>query len=325
MALPGRRHRDGGRRVGLLRAPLALLVLAVALGSACGVRGGVAPPPPGGDPVVGPEDGAVLLAGGGDLEPRIWEEFLDLAGGSDARIVVIPTAGTRERYDDDWFVFQRLRESGAEHVEILHTRDPEEADSKGFVAPLKRADGVWITGGRQGRLVDAYLGTRTHDALEEVLDRGGVVGGTSAGASIQASYLVRGDPETNQTVMAEGYEEGFGLLNYTAIDQHLHARDRQRDLFKVVAAHPDHIGIGIDEGTAVVIRGDEATVVGRGEVLIYTHSVHPREPQRQVEGDRFDLGWRVPHPTVVPRRTDESEDRPDEEGAREERELEARL
>ena len=116
------------------------------------------------------------------------------------------------------------------NVTVLHTRDRAVADTEAFVAPLKTARGVWFGGGRQWRLVDAYMGTRTQREIEGVLARGGVVGGSSAGATIQGSYLVRGAREGNHIMMAKGYEEGFGYLRGVAIDQHLLVRGRQDDL-----------------------------------------------------------------------------------------------
>lgn len=304
MVSPGRRRRGGGRVAGLSGVSLAILVVALlSPASSCTWTGSGTEVP---SPVVGPRTGSLLLAGGGELGPEIWERFIHMAGGPGAHIVVIPTAGAQDRVDDDWRVLESLRRAGAGELSIVHTRDPDEADTDAFVKPLQDADGVWIPGGRQHRLVDAYLETRTHEALEELLRRGGVVGGTSAGASIQASYLVRGDPETNQTVMAEGYEEGFGFLSRAAVDQHLHARNRERDLWAVTSTHPDHLGIGIDEGTAVAVRGDRMEVVGRGKVLIYTYSVHPRPPQKLEAGGRYDLGYRQVLPSAPsPRRTDD--------------------
>jgi cyanophycinase len=164
------------------------------------------------------------VAGGGALGPEIWERFVELAGGPEARIVVIPTAGTDEIFPEDWSGFTPIRSAGASAIRVLHTRDREEADHPEFASLLQWATGVWIPGGRQWRLVDAYLHTRVHDELWALLDRNGVIGGTSAGASIQADFLVRGDPSTNQIMVADGYLEGFGFLVNTAIDQHLLAR-----------------------------------------------------------------------------------------------------
>src|SRR5262249_58119965 len=103
------------------------------------------------------------------------------------------------------------------NVTVRHTRDKAEADTEAFVAPLKTARGVWYDGGRQWRLVDSYFNTRTQRAIEAVLARGGVIGGSSARATIQGSYLGRGAREGNHSIMAKGYEQGFGFLQIVAI------------------------------------------------------------------------------------------------------------
>jgi cyanophycinase len=232
------------------------------------------------------------LAGGGDLGPEILKRFLELAGGPDAHIVVIPTAAAEEVFSSDWIGLAPLRALGASRLTILHTRDRRVADSEAFVAPLRAATGVWIPGGRQGRLVDAYLGTRTQQELASVLNRGGVVGGSSAGASIMASYLVRGGVETNAILMAPGYEQGFGLLRNAAVDQHLLTRNRITDLTLILEAHPELLGIGLDEGTALVVRGDLAEVVGRSIVTVYDDTDHPNAFTWLVPGNVYDLGER---------------------------------
>jgi cyanophycinase len=226
------------------------------------------------------------------LGPEIYARFLELAGGPDAEIVVIPTASAGESFDESWPELAALRDAGAAHVTVLHTRERRVADSEAFVAPLRTARAVWIMGGRQGRLVDAYLGTRTHRELRALLDRGGVVGGSSAGASIMASYLVRGAVETNEILMAPGYEEGFGFLANTAVDQHLIARGRVLDMMRILQQYPELLGIGIDEGTALVVHGDRAEAVGRSTVTLYDLS-DPTQMYLWLEaGDVYDLGAR---------------------------------
>jgi len=247
-------------------------------------------------PIVGHPVGTVVIAGGGTLGPEIWTCFVELAGGSAASIVVIPTASEEDEFAEDWSILESLRDAGAGSVTLLHTRDRDLADTDAFAAPLGEATGIWIPGGRQHRLVDAYLHTRVHDELFRLLDRGGVVGGSSAGASILASFLVRGDPETNQRVMSDEYLEGFGILEGTAIDQHLLARGRERDLWSVLERDPGLLGIGIDEGTALVIEGDLAEVVGVSQVLMYTSSETGLELMTLDEGDQFHLGIREPLP-----------------------------
>ena len=240
---------------------------------------------------VGPVSGSLVIVGGAMRDPAIIERFIQLAGGPHAPIVVIPTAGGGETYDQHYPGLRSFRDAGATDLTVLHTTDRDEANSEAFVGPLRRARGVWFPGGRQWRLADAYLDTRTHDELRGVLDRGGVVGGSSAGATILGSYLARGDTALN-TIMMGDHEVGFGFLRNVAIDQHLLRRNRQFDLIEVVEAHPDLLGIGLDEDTAIVVRGDEFEVIGRSYVVIYDHTRMLDSGGRFYflgAGDRYDL------------------------------------
>jgi cyanophycinase len=244
-------------------------------------------------PAVGPARGALLIAGGGALDADVMGRFIELAGGRNARIVVLPTAGTDDDFPEDWPGYRVFRDAGVRSVTVLHTRDRAVADTEQFIRPLRNATGVWIAGGRQWRLVDSYLGTRTVDALHAVLERDGVIGGTSAGASIQAGYMVRGAVEGNTIMMAPGYEQGFDFLRGTAIDQHLLARGREDDMLQVIERHPDLLGIGLDEGTAIVVTGDRAEVVGRGGVAFYNAVDRGPLPYYFLRtGDVFDLAGR---------------------------------
>ena len=190
---------------------------------------------------VGPARGALVIVGGAMQDPAIVERFVQLAGGPEAPIVVIPTAGGGDAYDRYYPGLRAFREAGATDLTVLHTTDREVADDPAFSAPLRQARGVWFPGGRQWRLADAYLDTLVHEEIAGVLRRGGVVGGSSAGATILGSYLARGDTATN-TVMMGDHEVGFGFLRDTAIDQHLLRRNRQFDLVEVIEAHPPPAG-----------------------------------------------------------------------------------
>jgi cyanophycinase len=236
----------------------------------------------------GPPKGTVLAAGGGNLGPEVLNRFIALAGGPDAPIVFIPTA--LDPQPPDLAEANVLRKAGAKNLTILHTTDRTVADSKTFVEPLRKARGVWFGGGRQWRLVDAYLNTRTLRELRAVLGRGGVIGGSSAGATILGSYLVRGARSGNQIMMAPGYEQGFGFLRGVAIDQHLLKRKRENDLVGVIKTHPALLGIGLDEGTAIIVQGDRFEVAGASKVAIY----EPNKPYYFLSaGDRFDLKTRT--------------------------------
>ncbi len=212
--------------------------------------------------------GALFIGGGGGLSDDLWKRFIDLAGGPDAPIVVIPTA-MDDPVPAEPGEARALKLNGAKNVTILHTRKRAEANTEAFVKPLLQAKGVWFSGGRQWRFVDSYEGTATEKAIHEVLERGGVIGGSSAGASIQSEYMPRGDPLGNLNIIAEGYEHGFGFLKGVAVDQHFFARKRLADMTQLMKAYPQLLGIGIDEGTAIIVRGTKMEVVGKSKVAVY--------------------------------------------------------
>jgi cyanophycinase len=254
--------------------------------------------------LIGPENGSLVIVGGGDLGQSILKRFVDLAGGSEASIVVIPTADGGDNYGEDAASAGKMRELGAKKVIVLHTKDRQKANSDSFVAPLSIATGVWFGGGRQWRLVDAYKGTKTEKMLWTVLDRGGVIGGSSAGATIQGSYLVRGDTKNNQIMMGD-HQEGFGFIKNIAIDQHVLARNRQFDMYEILKNRPELLGVGIDESTAIIVKGNSFEVLGKSYVLIYDNSFWSREgsdlkilPENNGlfyflrEGDKYDLAGR---------------------------------
>jgi len=250
---------------------------------------------------VGPKRGALVIVGGAMKDPAIMERFIELAGGPTAPIVVIPTAGGGDDYDDFYRGARRWRQMGVENVTVIHTNDRNEADSDAFVEPIRKARGVWFPGGRQWRLADSYLDTRTELELHELLARGGVIGGSSAGATIQGSYLARGDTKAN-TIMMGDHEEGFAFLKNVAIDQHLLARNRQFDLIPVIEAHPELLGIGIDEDTAIIVQSDRAEVIGQGYVAIYDHGSTVGESGQFYllrPGDAIDLATRVPRRRIL--------------------------
>jgi cyanophycinase len=248
-------------------------------------------------PTVGPAKGSLVIVGGGTVVSEIRKRFVDLAGGADANFVLIPTA------QGDPVDLEQVRSSfsqgfGLPHVTVLHTRDRKLADSAEFTQPLRQASGVWIEGGRQWRLADAYLGTAVEREIKALLARGGAVAGSSAGATIQGSYLVRGAPASpgnpdgdNTIMMVPGHEKGFALVSNSAIDQHVITRHRESDLVPVIASHPGLLGIGIDQETAIVVHGDIFEVIGDSKVIIHDG----RKPFYFLShGQKFNLKTRLP-------------------------------
>lgn len=254
--------------------------------------------------LVGPENGHLVIVGGNLESESVWQRIISLAGGPDAPIVVVPTAGGEPTYGVNFSSAVTLRELGATNVTVLHTYDPAVADTEEFIAPLLNAKGIFFGGGRQWRLVDAYAGTKTEAAFQAVLDRGGVISGSSAGASIIGSFLARGDT-ANNTVLIGDHTVGFGYLKNTAIDQHVLVRNRHFDMFEIIRAYPELLGLAIDEDTALVVHRNEAEVIGSTYALIYDGGFWSREGTWERDlpppksrfyflrpGDRYDLGTR---------------------------------
>jgi cyanophycinase len=210
--------------------------------------------------------GALVIVGGGVMPRAVTRKFIDLAGGPDALIVVLPTALPDPIRSTGASFLQR---AGARNVRVLKARKKEDVESEKSLALLHQARGIWFGWGRQWRFVDAYEGTKAHDLFHAVLRRGGVIGGSSAGASILAEYLCRSNPLNNREIICEGYEQGLGFLPGTGIDQHFSQRHRLADMTLFKNTYPQLLGIGIDEATALIVQGHVGTVMGRGKVYFY--------------------------------------------------------
>jgi cyanophycinase len=261
-------------------------------------------PPRDGAVRVGPVRGTVIVVGGGAMGPEIYQAFIDAAGGPDALILDVPNAGGLDSLPAN--VGRGWREAGARNVAPLFTRDRAVAEGTTFTAPIDRAGGIWFEGGRQFHLVQDYGGTRTERAIDAVLARGGVIGGSSAGASILGDFMVRGAPSNDNSVMDyPGYERGFGYLRNVGIDQHVVARSRLPDLAdSIITRYPALLAISADEGTAWVIRGDTGRIVGRNKAFVYHGTTTDAGAPflTLYPGDRYDLNAR----RVIARAADRS-------------------
>jgi len=226
----------------------------------------------------GPEKGSLVIQGGGSAEGTgIMETFANLAGGRHAKIIIVPTAaGNRSskgeiQVFDEGEILAPWRKLGLDNVHMLHTHDPKTANTGEFAKVLRDASGVWFNGGRQWNLVDSYAGTLTLEEFRKVLERGGVIGGSSAGATIQGDYLVRGAVAGSEIVMAPEpeHQHGFAFLRKSAIDQHINTRNRWDDIIPVIRKYPELLGIGLSEGTAIVVTGDRFQVIGKWKVAVH--------------------------------------------------------
>ena len=244
-----------------------------------------------------PQPGGVLiLCGGGSVPDVVRDRFVQCAGGRDARIIVIPaynpTPKEKAKLKEFW------TRCGVAAVDVLSATSREEADTPAVAEAISKATAVWIGGGNQARLADTYVDTQVEDQLRALLERGGVVGGVSAGAAIMTRVMIAGghDPVIEQP--------GFDLLPEAVIDQHFFRRNRTQRLLAVLARHPDLIGVGIDEHTAVVVqlRRKHWSVIGQSYVMVClpTEDRFPRlEILKSGESTNIDVLKDLPGTTAI--------------------------
>ncbi len=245
------------------------------------------PPPTMASPHVA--NGALVIVGGGRIPDSVSQRFVELAGGTAARVVLVPSAMPAAERGSDPFA-KVLAKHGVTDVRIFDCSHPRDVTAD-QLAMLQDATAIWFGGGRQWRLVDAFAGTAAIAAFHGVLARGGVIGGSSAGATIQGDFLVRGSPLGNTEMWCEGYDRGLAFLPGCAIDQHFLARRREGDLTALIQKIPQCIGLGIDEGTAAIVRGSVLEVLGDSKLAVFD----ARKPGSAVlatwlsAGERWDL------------------------------------
>jgi len=256
----------------MFRKPLLLLAVTLALSNFALAQEA---------PEYGPAKGTLLIIGGGNLNGSgIYEQFIELAGGKDKKSVIVPTAGGNKNADGSLHIYKEdevlkpFRELGLTNAVMLHTHDPKVANTEEFAKTLRDANAVWFIGGRQWNIWDSYGDTLTQREFEKVLERGGVIAGTSAGATIQGQFLVRGAIKSADIMIAPEPEHhsGFAFLKRSAIDQHINTRNRWDDLIPLIKQFPNLLGIGLSEKTSIIVRGDKFEVFGAWKVAIHDNT-----------------------------------------------------
>lgn len=231
------------------------------------------------------QGGTLIISGGGRLPPEIRQRFVELAGGTSAKIVVIPAyaANTEQQASlrDVWRPF------GVADVRVLQAESREAADRPEFAETIQSATGVWLSGGQQEWLASRYVGSRVESELQSLVKRGGVVGGSSAGAAVMSKVMIE------QGLDTATLSTGLDLLPNAVIDQHFLKRSRLNRLLRVLEARPELIGFGIDEGTALVVQVSKGRlgVLGDSYVMVCVPQTEKGEPRYEAmsRGDQITL------------------------------------
>lgn len=215
--------------------------------------------------------GALVIIGGAEDKEGdcvVLREFIRAAGGVDAEIAVMTAATSLpgEVGDEYIRVFERL---GAKRVDVVHTDRREDSEREDNLEKVKGASGIFFTGGDQSRIVDFIKGTPLDDAIHQRHREGAVIGGTSAGAAMMPDEMIVGGASvSNPSVDAVEMGPGMGFLPGIVVDQHFAQRGRLGRLLAALVLQPAVIGLGIDENTAIIVTGDEFSVVGAGTITV---------------------------------------------------------
>ncbi len=251
-----------------------------------------------------------LVIVGGVQTKEIVAEFVKLAGGENARIIVIPNAGSNPVYWSEVQV-KEFTELGAKSDYLLFTRETADADSN--LKKMDWANAVFFLGGDQSDLTRDMLGTKLLQKVYDIYNNGGVVGGSSAGAAVMSEVMITGNELLNKdstsafiSIQKGNIEtaKGFGFIKSAIIDQHFLKRKRHNRLITLMCEHPNLLGIAIDESTGIVVNPDETfEVIGNNQVLVYdpTEAKNIRTDKNGnlgitemkmhllINGDKFDL------------------------------------
>jgi cyanophycinase len=226
-------------------------------------------------PALAAERGQLLLNGGGGETPDFWQKFVELAGGADAPVVVLPTASERPEAGSE-YVDELKADWKLTDVRSVELRERAQASDPAFVGAIARARGVFFTGGDQSRITRALLDTPAFDAVRKVFENGGVLAGSSAGTACMSEVMITGEGDFG--VIRAGAVEtvrGLGFVTGAVVDQHFVTRQRLNRLLSVVL-ETGLPGFGIDEKCALWIAPDGAMeVLGEGSVVV----VDPRGAQ----------------------------------------------
>lgn len=222
------------------------------------------------------EKGSLVIIGGGDRPDYVMHKIMELAGGKNAKLVVIPNA-SGEPVETAEYQVNGLKKLGYENIFYIYGKN-ENLDTPENLAKLDGVTGVFFSGGDQSRLTADLLGTKFLAKIRDIYKNGGVLSGTSAGAAVMSKIMLTGNELVNKdstsayiTIEKGNIEtvEGFGFLENVIVDQHFIKRKRYARLMTLVIENPKLIGIAIDEATSIVVRGGTTfEVLGESQVLV---------------------------------------------------------
>jgi cyanophycinase len=219
--------------------------------------------------------GGLFIIGGGQRPPEMIDQILQLSGMREGGNLVILPVASAEPDSADFYARRQFNSIDEERIFTVIPTSSGVSNTEYEI--LQNANLIYITGGSQSRFMDSVRNTNTEEAIREAYRSGAIIAGTSAGAAVQSKWMITGDQKkypvyTGRFETIEGdniiLAEGLGLIENAIIDQHFIARQRLNRLISVIIENPGQTGIGIDESTAIFVKGNKATVYGQSQVVV---------------------------------------------------------
>ena len=224
--------------------------------------------------------GHLVIIGGGNRTDKIMAKIIELAGGKNSKVMIIPNASS-DPEGSAKYLSEEFENLGCNNVDYI-VADSLNVNEEKTIRKLADVKCVFFSGGDQNRLTKVLLNSKLLEEIRKVYESGGVISGTSAGAAVMSRIMITGDELLNNdtsrvfnSIMKENikFTEGFGFINNAIVDQHFIRRKRNNRLISLVLEHPENLGIGIDESTAAIVYPDNILeVIGENQVVIYDAS-----------------------------------------------------
>lgn len=235
--------------------------------------------------------GYLFIIGGGDRPESMMKRFVDMASRVNSGRIVVLTMASATPDETGRNLVEEFKNLGAKDV-VYYNFTRAEAEKYPNARLLAESGGIFFSGGVQARITEAILDTPIHQMIKQLYEQGAVIAGTSAGAAVMSELMITGDEMRKPE---EGHEfetiesgnvilsRGLGLVKTAIIDQHFATRKRHNRLISVVAGHPELVGVGIDESTAIIVNPDQTfVVIGEKNVIVYD----PSKAQVNIRNDR---------------------------------------
>ncbi|MCO5238818.1 MAG: cyanophycinase [Chitinophagaceae bacterium] len=232
----------------------------------------------------GQKKGNLFIIGGGERSAELLEALIKTADfGMSDYIVILPMAsGVPD--ESVAYIRSQLSEYCKNPVTSFNFTQAQANDHSSWIDSVRNARLIYIAGGDQNRFMNVVRGTRLYDAIHQAFDKGATISGTSAGAAVMSEIMITGEEKDkkgndNFKVIKKDNvitSRGMGFITKAVIDQHFIMRSRYNRLLSVLADHPDKMVIGIDESTAIIVKGTRVEVAGESQVLVVSRPKKPK-------------------------------------------------